>query len=43
MASWNREQGATMRLLANNFEDPKWRTKALLNAHALLSKGRFGM
>ncbi|KAI1381114.1 regulator of V-ATPase in vacuolar membrane protein [Hypoxylon crocopeplum] len=41
MASWNREQGATTRLLANNFEDPKWKTTALKNAYALLSKRRF--
>ncbi|KAK7416511.1 regulator of (H+)-ATPase in vacuolar membrane [Neonectria magnoliae] len=41
MANWNREQGATQRLLANNFEDPKWRTTALKNAYALLSKRRF--
>ncbi len=43
MASWNKEQAATQRLLANNFEDPKWRTTALKNAYALLSKRRFGM
>lgn len=42
MASWNREQGATSKLLANNFEDPKWKTSALKNAYALLSKRRFG-
>ncbi|OHE91594.1 WD repeat domain-containing protein [Colletotrichum orchidophilum] len=41
MAHWNREQGATQKLLANNFEDPKWRTTALKNAYALLSKRRF--
>jgi hypothetical protein len=41
MASWNKEQGATQRLLANNFEDPKWKTTALKNAYALLSKRRF--
>ncbi|KAI1162643.1 WD repeat domain-containing protein [Nemania serpens] len=41
MASWNREQGATQRLLANNFEHPKWKTTALKNAYALLSKRRF--
>ncbi|KAF3766018.1 hypothetical protein M406DRAFT_60533 [Cryphonectria parasitica EP155] len=41
MASWNREQVATQRLLANNFEDPKWKTSALKNAYALLSKRRF--
>lgn len=43
MASWNREQRATQKILANNFEDPKWRTSALKNAYALLSKRRFGM
>lgn len=42
MASWNREQAGTQRLLANNFEDPKWKTAALKNAYALLSKRRFG-
>lgn len=41
MASWNREQAATLRLLANNFDDPKWRTAALKNAYALMSKRRF--
>jgi len=42
MAGWNREQRATQKLLANNFEDPKWRTTALKNAYALMSKRRFG-
>jgi len=42
MAHWNKEQGATQKLLANNFEEPKWRTTALKNAYALLSKRRFG-
>ncbi|KAI6751274.1 hypothetical protein HG530_014188 [Fusarium avenaceum] len=41
MANWNREQAATQRLLANNFEDPKWRSAALKNAYALLSRRRF--
>ncbi|CAK7274350.1 regulator of (H+)-ATPase in vacuolar membrane [Sporothrix epigloea] len=41
MASWNKEQGATQRLLANNFEEPKWKTTALKNAYALMSKRRF--
>ncbi|KAL1881971.1 hypothetical protein VTK73DRAFT_3300 [Phialemonium thermophilum] len=41
MASWNREQAATLRFLANNFDDPKWKTAALKNAYALLSKRRF--
>ena len=42
MAHWNREQAATLRLLANSFEDPKWKRTALKNAYALLSKRRFG-
>ncbi|KXX74066.1 Regulator of V-ATPase in vacuolar membrane protein 1 [Madurella mycetomatis] len=41
MASWNKEQKATQRFLANNFDDPKWRTAALKNAYALMSKRRF--
>ncbi|KAK0390029.1 hypothetical protein NLU13_3602 [Sarocladium strictum] len=41
MASWNKEQGATSKFLANNFDDPKWKTAALKNAYALLSKRRF--
>jgi hypothetical protein len=41
MAGWNREQVATQKLLANNFEDPKWRTAALKNAYALMSRRRF--
>ena len=42
MATWNREHVATQKLLANNFDDPKWKTAALKNAYALLSKRRFG-
>ena len=42
MASWNREQAATVRLLANNFQDKKWKTAALKNAYALLGKRRHG-
>ncbi|KAK6825072.1 hypothetical protein PG987_012566 [Apiospora arundinis] len=41
MAHGNREQAATQKLLANNFDDPKWKTTALKNAYALLSKRRF--
>ena len=40
-ANGNKEQVATQRLLANNFEDAKWRRAALKNAYALLSKRRF--
>lgn len=42
MASWNREQAATVRLLSNNFQDKKWKTAALKNAYALLGKRRHG-
>lgn len=31
----------TQKLLANNFDDPKWKRAALKNAYALLSKRRF--
>ncbi|PHH72870.1 hypothetical protein CDD82_5768 [Ophiocordyceps australis] len=41
MASWNKEQAATQRLLSNDFEDAKWQRAALKNAYALLSKRRF--
>jgi hypothetical protein len=41
IAHGNREQAATQKLLANNFNDPKWKTTALKNAYALLSKRRF--
>jgi len=43
MATWNREQVATQKLLAHDFDDAKWRTVALRNAYALMSKQRFGM
>ena len=42
MAAWNREQSATQRLLANNFQEPRWKTAALKNAYALLGRHRFG-
>ncbi|KAH7320314.1 RAVE protein 1 C terminal-domain-containing protein [Stachybotrys elegans] len=41
MATGNKEQAATQKLLANNFDDPKWKRSALKNAYALLSKRRF--
>jgi hypothetical protein len=43
MAGWNREQSATIKLLSNNFSDPRWKTAALKNAYALLGKHRHGM
>jgi hypothetical protein len=42
MAAWNREQNATLKLLANNFQDKKWKTAAMKNAYALLGKHRYG-
>lgn len=42
MATWSREQGATQKFLANNFDEPRWRTAALKNAYALMGKRRFG-
>ncbi|EAW07461.1 WD repeat protein [Aspergillus clavatus NRRL 1] len=41
MATWHREQAATQRLLANNFQEERWKTAALKNAYALLGKRRF--
>jgi hypothetical protein len=36
-----REKENTMKLLANNFSEPRWKAAALKNAFALLSKRRF--
>lgn len=41
MATWSKEQAATMRLLKNDFADPRWRTAANKNAYALMGKRRF--
>ncbi|KAI5195420.1 hypothetical protein E4T39_08237 [Aureobasidium subglaciale] len=41
IATWSREQAATMRLLKNDFTDPRWRTAANKNAYALMGKRRF--
>ncbi|PNS15297.1 Regulator of V-ATPase in vacuolar membrane protein 1 [Sphaceloma murrayae] len=41
MATWSREQGATMKLLRNDFSDPRWKTAAKKNAFALMGKRRF--
>jgi hypothetical protein len=41
MAGGDKEQITTQRFLAHDFEDPRWRTAALKNAYALLSKRRF--
>lgn len=36
------DRPAMVRFLDNDFDQPKWRTAALKNAYALLSKQRFG-
>ncbi|EXJ82790.1 hypothetical protein A1O3_06605 [Capronia epimyces CBS 606.96] len=36
-----REKENTMKFLANNFNEPRWKAAALKNAYALLSKRRF--
>jgi hypothetical protein len=41
IATWSREQGPTHRLLTNNFTEARWKTAALKNAYALLSRRRF--
>ncbi|KAL1897565.1 regulator of (H+)-ATPase in vacuolar membrane [Ceratocystis pirilliformis] len=41
VSSGIKEQAPTQKILANNFDEPKWRTVAMKNAYALLSKRRF--
>ena len=41
-ASWHKEQALMLKFLNNDFSQPRWRTAALKNAFALLSKQRFG-
>jgi hypothetical protein len=41
-AAWHKEQAVMLKFLSNNFAEPRWRTAALKNAFALLSKQRFG-
>lgn len=41
-AAWHPEQRTMLKFLANDFNEPRWRTAALKNAFALLSKQRFG-
>lgn len=41
-ASWHKEQAAMLKFLANEFQELRWKTAALKNAYALLSKQRFG-
>lgn len=40
-AAWHKEQALMLKFLSNDFSQPRWRTAALKNAFALLSKQRF--
>ncbi|KAI0375421.1 WD repeat-containing protein [Pilatotrama ljubarskyi] len=40
-AAWHKEQQPMLKFLNNDFKEPRWRTAALKNAFALLSKRRF--
>ncbi|KAG6832276.1 hypothetical protein H0H92_003509 [Tricholoma furcatifolium] len=40
-AAWHKEQAVMLKFLSNDFSEPRWRTAALKNAFALLSKRRF--
>lgn len=41
-AAWHKEQNLMLKFLNNDFSQPRWKTAALKNAFALLSKRRFG-
>ncbi|KAI9886031.1 MAG: hypothetical protein M1823_002151 [Watsoniomyces obsoletus] len=41
MATWNREQRATQKLLSNDFQEARWKTAALKNAYVLLGRHRY--
>ncbi|KAI0068306.1 WD repeat-containing protein [Artomyces pyxidatus] len=40
-AAWHKEQAVMLKFLSNDFSQARWRTAALKNAYALLSKRRF--
>ncbi|KAL0951404.1 hypothetical protein HGRIS_008099 [Hohenbuehelia grisea] len=40
-AAWHKEQAVMLKFLSNDFGEGRWRTAALKNAYALLSKRRF--
>ncbi|THH13364.1 hypothetical protein EW146_g6843 [Bondarzewia mesenterica] len=40
-AAWHKEQAVMLKFLSYDFSQPRWRTAALKNAYALLSKRRF--
>lgn len=41
-AAWHKEQQVMLKFLGNDFRQARWRTAAMKNAFALLSKRRFG-
>jgi hypothetical protein len=41
-AAWHKEQTAMLKFLTNDFSQDRWKTAALKNAFALMSKQRFG-
>ena len=41
-AAWHKEQQLMLKFLSNDFSQQRWRTAALKNAYALLSKQRWG-
>lgn len=41
-APWHKEQAVMLKFLSNDFQESRWKTAALKNAYALLSKQRFG-
>lgn len=42
-AAWHPDHGVMVKFLANDFDQPRWKTAALKNAFALLGKRRFEM
>ncbi|KAF8500659.1 WD repeat-containing protein [Hysterangium stoloniferum] len=40
-AAWHKEQSVMLKFLGHDFQEPRWKTAALKNAYALLSKQRF--
>jgi len=42
-APGHKEQNMMLKFLANDFTQDRWKTAALKNAYALLSKNRYGM
>jgi hypothetical protein len=40
-ATFHKERGVMMKFLVNDFDDTRWRSAAIKNAYALMSKHRF--